>query len=639
MKADFATAAAPARRARRTAWLVIACVPVALLAQQRDVVKTPELVAGGGEISGVVVNAEGGQPLRQVIVTMTGGGTTRSVLTDDAGRFTLARVPEGTFTVTARKAAYLDAPFGARRPGRLGVPIALAKGQRVQLTIPMFRGAAITGGLRDAAGQPIGGVDVRIIDVRTFGVLERASPPQLARSDDRGVFRIYGVLPGDYFVVALPTATGELVAPTASSIDAALAALAARSSGAAARPPAPPPPPAPPSAGYAPVYFPGTTDHRDAVRVTVAAGEERAGIDFDLRSIPMGSIEGVVSGPVPNLAAVQVTLISTGPRVTTTMSSVSLAGRPIDAQGLFRYANLPPGSYRLVARARVGDVAATAAPPSGRGGGAGAGGGGIGPPGGAVTPTTDYIYGVADVELRGQDVTGVALTLLPGGSISGRIAFAGSSAPPPPEQMAKMRATLQLEGSTGSVSTRGLMMGTGLVSSPISVVNPDGTFHIRGIGPGRFGFVAAFPFGASAGPWKLRSVTAGGRDLLDFPIDVGPGMHLRDVVITFSDARTGISGTLQTGSGVPTIEYDIVALPADRALWTPRSRRVLSVRPGTDGRFVFADPPAGEYLIAALRDLDPIDLWDPAFLEQIAPSAVKVTVREGETKVQDLRIR
>jgi hypothetical protein len=74
-------------------------------------------------------------------------------------------------------------------------------------------------------------------------------------------------------------------------------------------------------------------------------------------------------------------------------------------------------------------------------------------------------------------------------------------------------------------------------------------------------------------------------------------------------------------------------------LWQPRSRRILFARPATDGRFVFVDPPAGEYLIAALGDLDPLDLQDVAFLEQIAPSAVKIAVKEGERKVQDLRIR
>ncbi len=183
------------------------------------------------------------------------------------------------------------------------------------------------------------------------------------------------------------------------------------------------------------------------------------------------------------------------------------------------------------------------------------------------------------------------------------------------------------------------MMGTGLISSPISSVKADGTFEIRGIGPGRFTFTAGFGSAVDAPAWKLRSATAGDRDLLDDVLVLGPGVDIRNVSVSFSDARTEISGTLQTGAGELTTEYYIVALPADRALWRPKSRRILSVRPATDGRFVFADLPAGEYVIAALSDLDPIDLMDLSFLEQIAPSGVKVTVAEGERKVQDLKIR
>ena len=65
----------------------------------------------------------------------------------------------------------------------------------------------------------------------------------------------------------------------------------------------------------------------------------------------------------------------------------------------------------------------------------------------------------------------------------------------------------------------------------------------------------------------------------------------------------------------------------------------MSVKPGTDGRFVFGDLPAGEYYLAALTDLDPIDWQTPAFLEQVVPAGVRVRVGEGEKKVQDLRIR
>jgi hypothetical protein len=171
------------------------------------------------------------------------------------------------------------------------------------------------------------------------------------------------------------------------------------------------------------------------------------------------------------------------------------------------------------------------------------------------------------------------------------------------------------------------------------MVRPDGTFDIRGIGPGRFTLTASFPSPAEGAAWKLRAATAGARNLVDEAIDLGPGIDLRDVVVKFTDEVTQLSGTLQSASGQLVTEYYIVAIPTDRSLWRPRSRRILSVRPATDGRFVFTDLLAGEYTIAALTDLDPIDLWDNAILTQIAAAGAPVTVADGEKKVHDLRIR
>jgi hypothetical protein len=83
----------------------------------------------------------------------------------------------------------------------------------------------------------------------------------------------------------------------------------------------------------------------------------------------------------------------------------------------------------------------------------------------------------------------------------------------------------------------------------------------------------------------------------------------------------------------------VIAFSTDRSHWQPGSRRILSARPATDGSFLFSDLPAGEYFIAALSDLDPLEWQESAFLAQVVPAALKVTLVEGEKKRQDLRVK
>ena len=82
----------------------------------------------------------------------------------------------------------------------------------------------------------------------------------------------------------------------------------------------------------------------------------------------------------------------------------------------------------------------------------------------------------------------------------------------------------------------------------------------------------------------------------------------------------------------------MIVFPAARSLWTPGSRRVQAVRPGTDGAFAVTPLPAGEYLMAAVTDVEPGQWNDPSFLDQLAAAAVRVVVTDGQQTRQDLRI-
>ncbi|MCC7043595.1 MAG: hypothetical protein IT183_07020, partial [Acidobacteria bacterium] len=164
----------------------------------------------------------------------------------------------------------------------------------------------------------------------------------------------------------------------------------------------------------------------------------------------------------------------------------------------------------------------------------------------------------------------------------------------------------------------------------------DGTFVVTGVAPGVYELRSQIP-SDTEGTWWLRSAMLAGRDLLDEPLEVRD-QDVSGVVVTYTDRVNELTGTFQTASGQPATDYYVVAIPDDRVLWRAGSRRLVTTRPATDGRYSLTRVPAGAYRLAALTDFDPTDFADATFLEALASRGIAVVVRDGERTVQDIRV-
>ena len=182
----------------------------------------------------------------------------------------------------------------------------------------------------------------------------------------------------------------------------------------------------------------------------------------------------------------------------------------------------------------------------------------------------------------------------------------------------------------------GTRIGSRFSTQQYMQLRADGTFEFPGLAPDAYKLVCTMP---AAGPgWWLRSAMAGDRDVLDTSLELQLGVDVANLVLTMTDRHSELSGILQTPAGSPASEYFIVALPADQPRRIPGSRRIVSTRPATNGRFAFADLPGGDYLLVALSDLLSGDLQRADFLAEIAPAGVRVSLGQGENKTQDLQI-
>ena len=597
---------------------------------------TDQLSTGKGTISGVVAVAGSGQPARRARVSLSSPdvGRGKTAITDDSGRFAFTALPEGRYNLSATKPGHIAGSYGQRIPGRSGTPIQLADGQQLRLQLQIWRGGVITGTVLDETGEAIPNTPVRVFRYVFQGGQRVLQPGNGAQTDDRGVYRVFGLLPGEFLVSATPRNTNGMPGGVAEEARAAVVSALER-----ARAPGATPLPvalaereralsalaasdtsqADTGTGYAPVYYPGTTAPGSATSVVVGPGEEKTGIDFSYQVVPVARIEGVVTSATQLPPNVQITMVNTAFNV----PGLSPGNARADANGSFRISNVPPGQYTVVARATI---------PNGRGGGPDGrglavamprpdgGGRGAGPAGPPPEPTR--MWGSADVVVDGRGVTNVVINLQPGVQVSGRVTFDGTAQHP--SDLTRMRVTLQPVVAPG---TSGDMM-----TPAAGRVDADGRFTIASVIPGRYRLTAS-NFGEG---WFLGSSSIDGQDAVDFAAEIKGTVS--NATVTVVDRRTELTGSITNEKSEPVSDYTLIVFPADPRYRTAQSRRITSTRPATDGRYTFRGLPAGDYRIAPVLDPEPGSWFDPAFLDELEKTSLRFTLDEGEQKQQNLRV-
>lgn len=602
--------------------LAVLTIAAAPAAQQASRDAPGQAAVGTASIAGTLVTDDDEKrPIRRAVVTLNGGGLGqgRIAVTDEQGRFVLPDLPAGRYTLSGTRPAYVTSFYGARQSWRgPSSAITLADGQQLTVAMRMLHGAVVAGTLFDSLGRPQ--PNARVMAVR-FRMNAGERVIQImggvnAMTDDRGAYRVYGLAPGEYAIAAAVLGNADVRQITAPEIQWAQQQIQrggqATPGGTSAWIGGPPPAPGP-SMGYAPVFYPGTADPGGATVLTIGPGEVREGIDFPLQFVATSRIEGTIVD-VDGRPVTSAILNLIAKRTIPLLMPIGGNSSRTDNTGKFSFAGVLPGDYTLIARAQTGPPV----PPS-RAGGA---------------PTRPLLWAQQDLSVSGSDVTGLGLRLQPGLSVSGRVAFDGTTAPP--ADLTKIRVSLG-PSQNGGTSV--------LVGDP--QMNADGTFTFQGATPGRYRVTASVQQALLAVPggppatnvptWSLKSVVHNGADTLDSALEI-TSADLSGIVITFTDRPTELSGRLLDAGGRAAPEYWVVAFSSNRAFWTLGSRRLRTARPDTDGKFQIAGLPPGEYCLVALTDLDQADLADPSFLEQLAAASVKITLAEGEKKKQDLKL-
>jgi hypothetical protein len=337
--------------------------------------------------------------------------------------------------------------------------------------------------------------------------------------------------------------------------------------------------------GFAPTYYPGTPSRTDAERVTVGIGQEVGGVTFGLTPTRLSRVSGRVVGIPPGTPP---GFLMASPEEGV-MGGVGASGGPIQPDGTFELPRVPPGRYTLRVQSRGGEEA---------------------------------LVGMANVTVAGTDLANVVITMQRPGTIAGRVEFEGGAP-------ADLRAS-QVRVSVVPADPMAMRMS---MSGPPEVAD-DFTFRARGA-------MGQVFIRGSAGPgWYLKAVHIAGQDVTDEPVTLSTGQSLDGVRVVMTQTRTTLSGSVRDDRGNAVLDTTVLVFPADESRWTFMSRAIRSTRPDTQGRFeINGLPPSSDYRIVAVQNLEDGQANDPEFLASVRDRADRLSLTEGETKVQDLRLR
>jgi hypothetical protein len=96
-----------------------------------------------------------------------------------------------------------------------------------------------------------------------------------------------------------------------------------------------------------------------------------------------------------------------------------------------------------------------------------------------------------------------------------------------------------------------------------------------------------------------------------------------------------VSGQASGAKGAAT--GPVLLVPADTSRWWEASGALQKARPDATGQYRFDSVRPGSYLLVAIEQMQPWQLYDPEFLEAFREKATKITV-ESDPLTIDLRV-
>ena len=530
-----------------------------------------------GSIKGRVV-ADDGRPVVNATLmaqAINGPPSIRPAQVDSEGKFSFDDLPPASYIVFAIAPGYIDEAMSTSDPNDW--PRHLI-GE--QLKIKLIKGGVITGKVTNSKGDPIVGIPVHAASSNN----PSSSPTDFftagrGESDDRGIYRIYGLRPGPYVVNA--GGPGQFGLATSNGFDLDV-----------------------------PTYYPSAT--RDtAIPVVVRSGDETMGIDIKYFGTEGHQISGFLLGVInagssAANGAIAIVLLPAGTQSVLTMAFAS----PMDQRRPFSFNGVGDGDYDLYATFQTGQQ------------------------------NDASLVATKRVTVRGGDVTGVELTLTQLASIAGNIKLDPIKPEDKCDQRGSQLIETVFAARRDDPKKSGSQIMTAMLAGLGGTLNAKGEFVARNLDAGRYRFEIKLPTEAwyirvinlpaavavtNQQPAQAAPPSATAKPNQSHPwqgtITIKSGQQVNGVSIIVGQDAASLRGRVTAtpeGTALPA-GLHVYLVPGDRE----QASNVLRYSETTitsDGSFVFSNIAPGRYFIvsrvepgAETPDTSPrSSAWDPA---------------------------
>ena len=570
-----------------TIWLLVSAVtststPQTSSPQQTDSARKTSTVHGR------VIYEDTRRPLRRVEVSIydpAGKSSLRnhSAWTDGRGQFQIKDVPAGRYFVVINAPGIVrSGPYDSEEEKRKGLTSVTVDGTSdPEVIVRVRRGAAISGRVTYADGDPAINTSIRVL--RKQGgkwtpVYVGVGSNDRVLTDDRGVYRVSGLLPGEYLVGAAEEKWGlELTArdqPDGSNLlNRALLAT---------------------------TFYDGAASLTGATVLTIQAGDEQKDIDITLTDRPVHGISGTVTlkGNSRPMVRVRVSLKRKDESPAALSDDLEDPVTNTDESGRFTFDEVQDGNYtititpaRWYSRSEDFPTASQMADAGHR-----------------------FVGKNLEVTVAGADLAELLIEVSSGSRISGSVAVEGGKPLP--------RNVLVY------ASTEGRQVQP---SSPIRVQS-DGTFTVEGVPSGAAYLRTSVP---PFNQYYTKSVTVGKTDLLRGPLVVKEDEDIPNVRIVISPDVAQLSGRVLASDGkTPQPGASVVLISTDPDQQKSTSARIFGFT-NADGSFRLSGAP-GEYLAIVMRPGEFVYELSNDALRLRNPNPQRLVLQAGENNRADI---